>query len=308
MNVEEFFPEGEWAADGEYVISCPFCKDHPTHSHCYINLDKKVFCCHFCGEKGTLKQLLKEYGATGEPEPREGVTEKKKYEPVDFSKFPRVTGCVESNLDMLAFAYLKSRGIGWDEITAYDIRFSDSGRYYGRVLVPIYEGGKLVNFIGRSFMDVIKPKYLFPHTGETLLTQNEAVFGYEEALKGECGAVVITEGVFDAMAVNKIADIRGVAILSSYLSDGQYRKLMRLPRSIAYFVSLDADAHRHAVKIAKKLHNGDRNVAVVLLQQGDPASLSKEELVAALGAAEPFFFETELNIMTPDYKREKLVK
>ena len=287
MNIEELLPEGEWASEDEYVVRCPFCGDHPTHNHCHVNPVKGVFFCHYSGDKGPIGKLLKKYEVVGELEPRKGITEKRKYEPTDFSKFLKVVG-KNGTLDLLALTYLRKRGLSEDEIKFYDIRFSGAGRYYGRVLMPIYENRKLVCFVARSFMSVIKPKYLYPHTGETLLTANEAMFGYEEALKGGCAAIVITEGIFDAVAVNRIVGLRGLAILSKYLSEGQLLKLLKLPKNITYYVVLDFDAHKDAVKVARKVGAYEREIKLVFLEKGDPASITGAELKEAMNRAELF--------------------
>lgn len=305
MNIEELLPDGQWMSEEEYVVRCPFL-DHPTHNHCYINVAKGVFFCHYadCGEKGTIKKLLKKYEIAGELEPRKEIIEKKEYELTDFSQFSKVMG-KNGTLDLLALTYLRKRGLSEKEIEFYDIRVSDSGKYYGRVLVPIYENDRLVCFATRSFMPFIKPKYLYPRTGETLLTSGEAIFGYEKAWKDticNIASIVITEGVFDAIAANRIAGLRGLAILSSHLTEGQLCKLLRLSKKFTYFVALDSDAHKDAVKIARQLTDLGRRVKLVLLEKGDPASVSSEELAKALDAAELFSFEKELSIVTPVFK------
>jgi len=301
MNIEEMFPDGEWKSEKEYVIRCPFCGDHPTHNHCHVNVKKKVFFCHYEGCKGTLRELLKKCEITGELESRKKDTEEKKYELIDFSQFPRVKGD-SGVLDGCAYDYLtdpleeRGRGLNKEEIEIYDFRFSGSGRFFGRVLVPIYEDHKVVNFVARRFLHRLKEKYIFPHTGETLLTSSEAIFGYEEALKG-CAAVMVTEGVFDAIAANRVVDLRGVAILSSHLSKGQLYKLLRLPKDIDFFVCLDSDAHKKTLKIAKELYVLGRKVKIILLKKGDPASISRDELVEAMNSAEPYSLGLELRIL-----------
>lgn len=294
MNIEELLPDGQWVTSEEYIIRCPFCGDHPTHNHCHVNSAKGVFFCHFCGDKGSIEKLLKECEITGELEPRKGITEKRKYEPTDFSQFSKVVG-KNGTLDLLALTYLKKRGLSKDEIELYDFRFSNSGRYYGRVLTPIRENDKVVCFVGRSFISVIKPKYLYPHTGETMLTANEAIFGYGETERDGCETVVITEGIFDAIAANKIMGLRGLAILSSHLSESQFNKLLKLSRSTKFFVALDSDAHEKAIGIAEKLWAEGRRVSVMLLgeknsEKKDLASISEGELIKALGIAEQYSF------------------
>jgi len=305
MDIEDLLPDGKWFSDEEYVVRCPWL-DHQSHNHCYINVVKQKFFCHFCGEHGLLKRLLKEYDVIGELEPVDEVAEKEKADLIDFSQFARVTGKT-GLMDQFAFSYLKSRGLNKEEIEAYDIRFSDEGRFYGRVLLPVYENEKLVNFVGRSFMNCVKPKYMFPRKGETLLTCNEAIFGYHEAVNSPLSRMVIVEGIFDAIAVNRIiwrggSRMRGMAILSSYLSVGQLHKLLLLPKKDLYIVCLDPDAQKDTIKVAKILSQeySREDVKVVLLSEGDPASISKDEFAEYLDSAIPYSFDLELEVTARD--------
>ena len=179
-----------------------------------------------------------------------------------------MTGTKGTN-DKLALRYLRGRGLTNLEIERYDIRYASSGRYFGRVIIPTYEENEMVCFIARSFLDFIEPKHLFPHYGETKLTTNEAIFGYDEA-KGTRGEnIVLVEGVFDAMAINKPAIYNvGLAIMSKSLSKGQLYKLLKLEGH--FFIMLDPDAKKDSLKIAKELSAYGRKVKIEYLQDEDP--------------------------------------
>lgn len=295
MNVEEVFPDGAWKDEYEYIIRCPVCGDHGTHNHCHVNPTKGVFHCFYKGCSGSVTRLVREYGGGAKIETRKGVIEKKKYEEVDFDQFRKVAG-FRNTLDRMAFTYLKDRGVTKDEIDEYDIRYATHGRYYGRVLFPIYEDDKLVNFVGRSFLHVVEPPYLFPHYGETLITSAEAIFGYSEVVNRPRGLYVIVEGVFDAMRVNKRRHdlgVRGLAILSNQISKGQIHKLLTL-EGAGFFVMLDSDARQEAIKVGRLLNNYNRDVRVAFLEQGDPASVSDEEFDEAITLSAPFSIDSEM--------------
>lgn len=300
MDIEEIFPGGEWKDEYEYVIRCPVCGDHNTHNHCHVNPTKGVFHCFYKGCSGSLTRLVKEYGGGVKVETRKGVIEKKKYLEVDFDQFKKVAG-VGGTLDRLAFTYLKDRGVTKDEINKYDIRYATYGRYYGRVLFPIYEDGRLVNFVGRSFLHFIKPPYLFPFRGETLLTHLEAIFGYDRMCNNLSDSLVITEGVFDAIAVDRVGaqavpGFRSISILSKALSKGQLFKLLKLHKETKFYIMLDADAHEDALLIARRLNAYNRYVQVAFLTTGDPASIFKEDISIALEHSQ--LFSEELLVET----------
>ena len=151
-------------------------------------------------------------------------------------------------------------------------------------------------------MNCVKPKYMFPRKGETLLTCSEAIFGYHEAVNSPLSRMVIVEGIFDAMAMNRMiwrGRVRGLAILSKHLSVGQLHKLLLLPKQDLYIVCLDPDAQKKTIGVAKTLSEeyGRENVKVVLLSEGDPASIPEDEFIEYLDSAIPYSFDLELEVM-----------
>lgn len=293
MNIEEIFPDGKWISDEEFLIQCPICEDHPTHNHCYVNIRKRTFFCHHNGCKGPLSEILKYEDA--DLEPKQKVIQKE-IEEIDFSEFPKVTGKNGSN-DRLAFAYLKNRGLDRDDIDRYDLRYASSGRFFGRILVPIYENKRLVCFVGRGFLRFIEPKYLFPKKRETILTISESIFGYDKVLTTPRTRVFLTEGVFDAMAVDKKLGGLGLALLTKNMSDGQLYKLVSFPSDISFWVLLDSDAQEMGIKIAGTLRAWGRESMFVPLEEGDPASVDHETLAEALRLARPYSEELESKIV-----------
>jgi len=296
MNIETIFPGGEWKTPEEYVIKCPICGDHQTHFHCYVNSERGVYKCWFCGEGGSLKALIGKYGG-GESftAPRKGIVEKQRYERLDFSKFPEVTG-EGGKVDRLALGYLLKRGLTKSDIKRYGIRYSDRGRFSGRVLLPIIEDNEIVCFSARSFFSWNKPKYLFPHHDQMKLTTSECVWGIDAAL--EQNRVIITEGIFDAIAVNRLSGKLGIAavsLLSKNMSVGQCHKLLALGHGIEFIVLLDSDARDDGLKIAKQLHAYGRRVLVGEIAEGDPASLSIEELEEVILRTQPYGLMLEVS-------------
>lgn len=301
MTIEEIFPDGVWKSKEEYCIRCPVCGDHSTHDHCYCNVVKETYYCHFKGCRGNLRMLLEEHGEI-ELAPRTGSTEKKKYKPTDFAQFANVAGRC-GTLDRLASVYLKDkRKLTDKEIQSYDIRFASFGRYYGRVLIPIYENNRVVTFIARGFLPFVEPKYLFPHHGETINTTAEAVFGYNEVVDRPRRIHVLVEGVFDAIRVDrrkKDLGIYALALMNNQLSEGQLHKLLRL-KDATFLVMMDADAHKEGLRITKTLFNYGRDARLCLLKKGDPDSLTDEQMDKVINASQPFSFDLEMKIMLPE--------
>jgi hypothetical protein len=292
MNIEDVFPDGKWMSDEEFLIQCPICGDHFDHNHCYVNIKKENFFCHYTGCKGHISRILYE---DIDLKPRQKAIQEE-VEEIDFSQFPKVTGTEGFN-DKMALTYLKSRGLNKDDIDTYDIRYASSGRFFGRVLVPIYEDKRLVCFVGRGFLHFIEPKYLFPRKRQTVLTISEAIFGYDKVFTSPRKRVYLTEGVFDAMAVDKKLGGLGLALLTKHMSDRQLYKLVTFPSDISFWVLFDSDAQEEAVKVAGKLRAWGREAMFVPLEEGDPASVDQEILAEALRLARPYSEELESRVI-----------
>jgi len=287
VGIEELFPDGQWTSEEEYLMRCPICGDS-SHNHCYVNVKKRLYNCHYCSEGGTLSYLLRQFGGGRNIELVETLRHvvKRTYEPTDFWSFSELTE--ESNsTGQQALHYLSQRGIASYEAELYQIRYADQGRYAGRVIIPIFDKNReqVVCFSARSFTGA-KPKYLFPSKGETLLTTSESVFGIHWA--HEYRNVVIVEGAFDAMSVNRKlgAEWCGLSLLSKHMCQGQLLKLLHLPRNLNFYVMMDADARADTIKIASRLAGPCPNVWACQLKQGDPDTASADELGFALMGAE----------------------
>jgi hypothetical protein len=286
MDIEEIFEDGEWIGNDEFLIRCPFCGDGTTHNHCFVNPYKKVFHCYRCHEKGTLRKLAEKVEVT-HLEPRVGITEKKKYEPIEFSQFPKLTGKAGIT-DKDGWKYLiDKRKLTPNEIKNYDIRIGINGRYYGRVIIPIIEESEIVCFTARSIYAHIEPKYLFPHHGEMKLTTSEAIFGYDKLRKAhpdDKRDIVIVEGAFDAIAIEKKTSALAMSFLSNHMSNGQFVKFQNrdiFPIESKYYIMMDEDAYEEGYKMAKRISQ-HRRTWLVKLDVGDPDSLSVKKLKEAL--------------------------
>jgi 5S rRNA maturation endonuclease (ribonuclease M5) len=275
-TIEDVF-EGEWKSPEEYLIMCPYCGDHKTHNHCYVNVVKGVFSCHYCGETGSLDRLMQDHGDGEQVEREPGMKEKDRHEELDLDQFKPITG-MTSTMDRMALSYLTGRGFSRQEITDYKLLYSDFGRFYGRVIFPIVEFGATVCFIARSYIRPVHPKYLFPRHGETQLTTNECLWGWDEAMAKRPDRIIITEGVIDSMALRRVGDF-SVSIHSKQIGQAQLMKLLRLPKTTQFVVMLDGDARKDGLKVAKVLAGYGRQTVMALLDNGeDPANITKERV------------------------------
>ncbi len=278
MKIDDIF-DGVWSTDTEYLIKCPYCGDHKTHNHCFINPVTGFFICHYCSEVGTVEKIVKDFGNGESVERSKGAVAKHKSVEIEFHKFHKVSG-MKNQLDRMCLTYLKSRGMKKEEVMSYDIRFASYGRYYNRVIFPIVEEGQVVCFVARAISDATKPKYLFPSYGEMLLTTGECLWGLNWALNSGLEQVLIVEGIFDGIATSEY--FQTVVLSGKRMTNSQLFKLLRLSRKTVFTIMLDGDARKNIKAIADKLTSYDRKVKVIFLKdKQDPASLTEEEILNA---------------------------
>lgn len=122
--------------------------------------------------------------------------------------------------------YLESRKIDPYKIKAM---FSLSERHENRVIIPIYQHGKLIHWQSRSILKDVKPRYLTCYDNK-----NIAIWGLQNSYK-HTGPLFITEGIFDASLVD------GVAILGSDLSPEKIQILNTINRKKVVVVDYDAN-------------------------------------------------------------------
>lgn len=295
MNIQHLIPGGDWKYNGEYVIRCPYCGDAKTHNHLHINVSEKVFHCFHCGEGGYLQKLFRKLGIQAVLDLDSPSLPPETPSELQFKDFfPIVTS--HHTCSNLARNYLEKRGITTDEMFAYDMRITtyEDSPWYGRVLIPVMEHSRMVCVVGRSYLEFIKPKYLYPRRGETLLTAGETLYMPRDIESSRFQGVVIVEGVFDALSVaRKALDFYPVSILGKHLNWPQRAKILRFHRDSPLLVMLDADALEDSLKLAKDLASYDRKVYLALLKQGDPDTATSEELAQAIEESRSFSFETE---------------
>jgi hypothetical protein len=160
----------------------------------------------------------------------------------------------------LALDYLKHRKGSYSEPDAlwlgkrYDLRFSLSGKFAYRIIVPIYLSGKLVNWTGRAVNDT-DLRYLSlsddpersakNHLPTAPVNIHDCLLDYDR-LTGGGRILVVCEGPFDAMRVGFFANnfgIEATCLFSKILTPAQLALLSKVRRRFDKAVLLlDKDA------------------------------------------------------------------
>lgn len=125
------------------------------------------------------------------------------------------------------------RKVSWDW---YPWHWSAANGFRDRVIIPFYQDGKIVGYTGRKIKPG-KPKYLTD-------SQPGYVFNIDRQSRDR-QYVIITEGQFDAIAID------GVALMTNEPSDAQVLRINALGREVICVPDKDrpgANMLKHAIK------------------------------------------------------------
>jgi hypothetical protein len=293
---------GDWQGDfPELRVCCPFPECGDNRYRLGINVVKRVGHCFNCGLVLNSASLLDLVGSENIYEPTD--YESVEQDIVDLErtdvKNPEFTGEIEvPGIDIAslsesgysqtlrpefqrAMEYLESRNLNPVEVSeAHRFQIPFPGSYLkNRLILPVYEGQKMVYWQARSLTDA-KPKYINPPRSECPAGKSQFVFNLDTAANYE--EVLICEGIFSAISCGPAA----VAIFGKELSDAQTCKIIK-KRVRKVVIVLDPGEEEASRKIARKLQ-GRLEIRIAHLRTGDPNQISQQELEDRLNFAEPF--------------------
>lgn len=254
----------------QYICDCPFCG---KESHFYIDKTSQLWDCKKCGESGNIYKLLrfvdKLYllqGATiEERETIQSVRQSLAVVDEDENEaesvtLPSVSMPVGWRIFKGGNSYLNGRGLSNAEIVRYEMGETRMfKKYQNYILVPIRDGGEVRGFIGR---------YAAKHVPEDKLRYNNSVgtefgsllFGYDEIIAGETNTVILVEGIFDKISVDRFLglwdgpEVKCVATFGKKISGVQINKLIaKQIRRVILLYDFDAvkDIKRYGLELEK---------------------------------------------------------
>lgn len=129
--------------------------------------------------------------------------------------FYRLTDDPKDEWAQYSIEYLSGRGIEWDSYPFYCVRKSnhpDNKKWYGRLIIPVFKGDKVVFWQGRDLTDTMVKKYLSPN-----VPKESVLSGYDQIAKYSDEPLYITEGWFDSY------HLQGVAVFGNKLTPEQIK-------------------------------------------------------------------------------------
>lgn len=279
-------------------MCCPYCEERnetpDTRFRLGVDIATGKGNCFNCGWRDSRTAVIKlqQRLNLGEWVEKETVSTKH-YRPVrlpeDFTPLGKEQELRGDVWSIRARKYCLKRGITNAQLRRYKIGFSQSGRYAYRIVIPIYCEGKLKGIVSRALLASQKPKYKNS-------VGDKAIFGLP---KGEhSDGLVITEGTFDALAVDRAAgdDYNCVSALGHSLTA---RQIGYIEGYRTYILWLDPDAAgiKGTISMAEQLKViGHVKVVMPRVNDADPDELSEKEIRRRIERAKHWSPETESSL------------
>jgi hypothetical protein len=276
----------------EFIVTCPFCK---KRDKLYINPAHGTYYCFRCGEAGGTETLL---GQKFNLEPETNT----RPQPLPTNVVPPGELITLNELDDQhpARRYLARRKRDIAELTeVYGVRYCWSGKLFAQLynttntlIFPIWFNGQIVGWQSRLLYDPdkltdeecalqnlakdedgdwVKPPKYWTSPG---LPKGRILYNYDWARQGNL--VVLTEGVFDSIAIGRCA----VASLGKDIADNQI-ELLRLYWDLVILM-LDPDAADKMTSLLVSLRDV-KTVMVTLQGYKDPGEAPRDQIWIQIG-------------------------
>ena len=285
-SIENILGKSHKRARDNYAFHCPFCNHRKPKLE--INMTtteegKNFWECWVCQTKGqTVFSLLKQLKV-----PKEEAQEVLKYvkkgqkylyktdEVVELPKEfqPLATASRTSIIANKVRKYLYERGLTDNDFIKYNVGYTTTGDYGGRIIIPSYsESNRLNYFVGRTYEGAYF-KYRNPETSRDII--------FFENLINWNQPIILCEGPFDAMAIRRNA----IPILGKNISNSLLKKIITSGVEDIY-IALDQDAQKEALKYCEQFLSLGKRVFLVDLQQKDPSEMGFQAFTRLIQSAE----------------------
>jgi 5S rRNA maturation endonuclease (ribonuclease M5) len=319
--IEQWFDEIKPATFPNVAVNCPFCIDGRYRFYVLTEEDDEGHAagtgyCHNdgCGSHSFLDlYTLKENCSRSEafeqlysenPEPRYGKlsealeeyvlsesVEKQKVDgPVVWpTHYHALWGLTAEQWELATPTYMKERKITQEMCEVYGLGYCTGGYWVNRMIIPIYQGGKLVAYQGRAMYACKEKKYLFN------MGANIGSYLYNlDLVPPEFNSAILVEGVFDVWGVVRAGFPNAIASFGKHLTRTGRSKL--ISRFQKVYLLWDDDAVLEIVTLAEEL-DGMIEVHICSLKGKDPDEATTDSVKTAILEARPYSREFKMQAL-----------
>lgn len=276
----EYLTSGKNITPGWIGINCPWCDD--PSNHLGINLDSRGISCWRCPTKGTIiKLIMKTEGISLEK--AQNVIKQFSNRTIKIYQNGRKESDIraqESNfynllqrknqLDSLHRDYLASRNFDPDYIyDKYDLRCTGPFDNYSlRLIIPFYEQRRIVTFTTRDVTDLSPQPWEHCPKESSISHPKETLYNLD-SIKDK--TAIMVEGCSDVWNIGDGC----ISTSGTLYTHTQLKKLIGLE---IVHVLYDHGATEFAEKLAYDINIFVPKVYLEILDKGDPAEMTKEEV------------------------------
>ena len=232
---------------------CPFCND--DNYNIEFSIEKGIFHCWVCSFSGTVYKFLILNNLPLEKDDWK----------VSFVRYIKAGD--ELSIDsFVSIDYVKykhffiSKGLELQDVKKYRLLYSNYGKYKNKLVIPLYEGNKLVYFVTRDL--TVKGKYY------NMKRSKVDILPYYLGEKNRYWLYLL-EGVFDALSVNKLGFSAGI-LLGSNISEPQIEKIKRFGFK-RVVICLDGDLKEKAIELYDRIKKFNIDCRIIfILGEEDP--------------------------------------
>ena len=285
-SIENVLGKSHRRARDNYAFHCPFCNHRkPKLEISMITNDegKNFWECWVCKTRGqSIYSLVKQLKLPKNEaqEILKFVKKGKKYEyknddvvelPKEFKKLTSAssTSIIANKIKK----YLHERGLTENDFIKYNVGYTTTGEYGGRIIIPSYSSSNRLNyFIGRTYENSYF-KYKNPKSSKDIIFFENQINWNQP--------IILCEGAFDAIAIRRNA----IPILGKSLSPSLTKKIITSNVKDIY-IALDKDAQKDALEISQKLLNLGKRIFLVDLKEKDPSEMGFKAFTRLIQTAE----------------------
>jgi len=256
-------------------VNCPYCAAENGESdnkfNLEVNLEKNVFKCWKCNNRGTLSKLIFKFGGKEDKTYFKGLDIEYSFNskqrtpkpvavgvklPSEYVSFSEINVFNYEHLE--ALNYLLSRGLTLKTIIYYKLGFCLSGLYKNRIIIPSYDAFNRLNyFTARSYTGNKLP-YINVETDKQQIIFNEQHINWNST-------ITLIEGVFEMFVV-----YNPIVLLGKVIGEAVYSKLIEHKPNI--IIGLDPDASKEIVEQYLALKDIGLNVKFMDIKIGKDLS------------------------------------